>query len=160
MILTAAATRYALAPDALATEAGEAAAAHRRAMLASLPFDVASSDRHTVKPWLAARLGFSPPTADLADQGFVLAGGRVDVISEKPVPTLVYRYHEHVISLVAIPASGAAAAPSPRSAGGLNAVTWTDAGYRYWALSDAEASVVARFVSAFRQATQGAVQAG
>lgn len=154
IILSAGVTRYALSPDAMSLEADDAATAHRRAMLATLPFDVASSDRHTVKPWLAARLGFSPPTADLTDQGYTLAGGRVDVIAGKPVPALVYRYHEHVISLEAVPTSGAAAAPEARVTGGLNAVTWSEAGYRYWALSDAEAGVVARFATAFRQATR------
>ena len=38
--------------------------AHRRSLLATSPVDIVTSDRHTVKPWLDAKLGVSPPTAD------------------------------------------------------------------------------------------------
>ena len=41
---------------------------------------------------------------DLADEGFPLVGGRVDVIGRVPVPTLVYRHRAHLISLYAVPA--------------------------------------------------------
>ncbi len=54
-----------------------------RAEIADAPYDVASSDRHTVKPWLAGRTTVSPSIVDLAPAGFPLAGGRVVVVGAK-----------------------------------------------------------------------------
>ena len=45
------------------------------AAIAGQPFAVASSDRHTVKPWLASRTTVSATIVDLAAEGFP-AGGR------------------------------------------------------------------------------------
>ena len=67
--------------------------------MAPQPTDVSSSDRHTVKPWFNSRIPQSPQVVDLADKGFPLVGGRIDVIGTRPVPTLVYRHRQHLISL-------------------------------------------------------------
>jgi anti-sigma factor RsiW len=45
-----------------------------RAEITGQPFDVASSDRHTVKPCLAARATVSAEIADLSQQGSRLKG--------------------------------------------------------------------------------------
>ena len=50
--------------------------AHTRALLVDHPIEVASSDQHTVRPWLSARLNFVPPVVDLADKGYPLMGAR------------------------------------------------------------------------------------
>jgi anti-sigma factor RsiW len=44
----------------------ELLSSHGRAVLAGRMIDIASADQHAVKPWLSARLPFSPPVADLA----------------------------------------------------------------------------------------------
>ena len=105
--------------------AEEVVSSHLRALLAPQPFDVASSDRHTVKPWFNGRTQQAPRVVDLAGEGFPLAGGRVDVIAGSPVPTLVYRHRQHVISVSAIPAARASA---PRAINGYNLVEWTTTG--------------------------------
>jgi anti-sigma factor RsiW len=131
--------------------------AHRRGLLAVSPVDVASSDRHTVKPWLDGRIGVSPPAADLSAQGFKLIGGRVEVVHNVPLPALVYRYNEHLITLVAAPRGSeggiATLAPVDLSAGGFSVVHWADDAFSYWAASDAERHVLDDFVRRFRDAT-------
>src|SRR6201989_781589 len=72
-------------------------AGHIRSLLAPQPFDIASSDRHTVKPWFTSRLPESPQVPDLKDKGFTLLGGRVDVIDNRPVATIVYKHAAHTV---------------------------------------------------------------
>jgi anti-sigma factor RsiW len=123
-------------------------ASHMRSLMASQPFDVASSDRHTVKPWFNGKLPESPRVVDLSSQGFQLAGGRIDVIDLTPVPTLVYKRRLHVISLTALPAKLGIA--PPRAIDGYNIVDWTDGNLTYWAVSDLAAPELEEFARAFR----------
>ena len=123
-------------------------ASHLRSLMASQPFDVASSDRHTVKPWFNGKIPESPRVVDLSSQGFQLAGGRIDVIDLTPVPTLVYKRRLHVISLTALPAKLGAA--PPRAIDGYNIVDWTEGNLTYWAVSDLAAPELEEFARAFR----------
>jgi anti-sigma factor RsiW len=127
--------------------------AHIRAMMAPQAFDVASSDRHTVKPWFNGRLAEAPRVVDLAKDDFPLAGGRVDVVDRAPAATLVYRHRKHVISLTEVPARGRAdSAPVRRASEGYNILHWTEGGVTYWAVSDVGAGDLEDFVQKFRAA--------
>jgi anti-sigma factor RsiW len=123
-------------------------ASHMRSLMASQPFDIASSDRHTVKPWFNGKLPESPRVVDLASQGFPLVGGRIDVIGLTPAPTLVYRHRLHVISLTALPAK--LGITPPRAIDGYNIVEWTDGNLVYYAVSDVSAPELEDFARAFR----------
>ncbi len=136
------------------TTADLVAGSHRRSLLAASPVDIASSDRHTVKPWLDSRIGISPPAPDLAAKGFSLVGGRVDVIGGRTVPTLVYRHNEHLITVTAEPTGAGTSAPVDRQADGYNMVSWLGSGFDYWAVSDLERAELGDFVAAYRAATQ------
>jgi anti-sigma factor RsiW len=124
---------------------------HVRALMATHPVDVGSSDQHTVKPWFNGRIPEAPRVVDLASAGFPLVGGRIDVIGRTPVATLVYRVRQHLISLSEVPA-GRTIAISPGQIGGYNIVSWTDNGVAYWAVSDVAAADLDTFAKAFRAA--------
>jgi anti-sigma factor RsiW len=128
---------------------------HKRGLLSGQPFDVASSDRHTVKPWFATRFALAPKVLDLATQGFPLAGGRIDVIAGAPVPVLIYRHKEHFISLTALPVQ---AAPFHQAdvIDGYSVEVWRDGGTDYWAISDIDPAELAKF----RQVFDAAAKAG
>ena len=143
------ATWLALSPAP--ADADMVVANHVRALMAPHPVDVDSSDRHTVKPWFSGRIPEAPRVVDLSNEGFALVGGRIDVIGRIPVPTLVYRVRQHLISVSALPAGRAAAMPEGQIAG-YNLVSWTDDGVTYWAVSNVAAADLNAFVKAFRAA--------
>jgi anti-sigma factor RsiW len=74
-------------------------ASHWRALAATSPVDVVSTDRHTVKPWFAGKVADAPVVQDFAEQGFALVGGRIDYIGSTRVPVLVYRHGQHLIDV-------------------------------------------------------------
>jgi anti-sigma factor RsiW len=126
--------------------ASQVVAGHIRSLLAPQPFDVASSDRHTVKPWFTARLPESPQVPDLTAQGFVLLGGRVDVIGHDPVATIVYKHAAHTVSLTTLRPGQSV---SDQAIAGYNVRSWSDADFTYVAVSDLTAADLATFERVF-----------
>ena len=130
-----------------------ALAGHVRSLMAPQPVDVTSSDRHTVKPWFNGRLAQAPRVVDLSQDGFILVGGRIDVVDRKPVPTLVYRIRQHFISLTAVAnASHESQSQNARTIQGYNLVGWVADDTAYWAVSDVARSDLEKFVQLFRAA--------
>jgi anti-sigma factor RsiW len=121
-------------------------AGHIRGLLAPQPFDVASSDRHTVKPWFTSHLPESPQVPDLAAQGFVLVGGRVDVVGHDPVATIVYKHAKHTVSLTTLQPGQSV---SDQTIAGYNVRSWSDAEFTYIAVSDIPPEDLATFERAF-----------
>jgi anti-sigma factor RsiW len=135
-----------------ASLAEQVVAGHIRAMQPGHLEDVASSDRHTVKPWFDGRLDFTPPVRDLADARFPLRGGRLDYLAGRPVAALVYQRDKHVIDLFVWPAaSDSATALESATRQGYNAVHWAQDGMTFWAVSDIEAGQLRDFAEQFRR---------
>jgi len=114
--------------------------------------DVVSSDRHTVKPWLDAKLDFAAPVKDLAKDGFPLVGGRVDYIDGHTVAALIYQSRKHIITLFVWPSDRPAGAVVTSMRRGDNIVQWSDGAMTYWAISDLAAPELAEFSERFQAA--------
>jgi len=118
---------------------------HIRSLLANHLTDVASSDRHTVKPWFNGKLDFGADVFDLSASGFPLAGGRLDYIDGRTVAALVYNRGRHVINVFLWPDSGGTRAPTTDSTKGLHTVRWSAGGMSWWAVSDVNPDDLSEF---------------
>jgi anti-sigma factor RsiW len=120
----------------------EVVVAHVRSLLADHLTDVASSDRHTVNPWFQGKVDCAVGARDHAEQGFPLAGGRLDYVDGRTVAAVVYRHGPHVLNLFVgseRPGGGGSAALAVR---GYHIVHWTAGETERWLVSDADESTV------------------
>ena len=119
-------------PDPLLTVVTDA---HLRSIASEHLVDVASSDRHTVKPWLASHADLSPPIADFARQGFSLVGGRVDFLEGVRAAVTVYRHNGHIINVFAW-ANYDEDMPDFETRNGYHIVFWKSGNITFCAISD------------------------
>src|SRR5438132_2254552 len=127
-------------------------ASHVRSLMANHLTDVASSDQHTVKPWLDAKLDFAPAVADLGSEGFPLIGGRLDYLNNRTVAALVYQRRKHFINLFVWPAApDATGTPKTITRQGYQLLHWTDSDFNYWAVSDVNDKDLQAFKQLFEE---------
>ena len=114
----------------------EAVGSHVRSLMQSHLTDVASSDKHTVKPWFDGKLDFAPAVKDFAEQGYPLVGGRLDYLGGHDVAALVYRRNKHVINVFVWPAKGETVKPDTEIRQGYVIINRDMNGMRYCIVSD------------------------
>ncbi len=121
---------------------------HVRSLMANDLTDVASSDQHTVKPWLDAKLDFAPAGVDLSSQGFPFIGGRLDYLDNRPVAA------QRFINLFVWPAgSDAVRSTKAMTRQGHQLFHWVDSDFNYWAISDVNANDLQTFEQHFEGQT-------
>jgi anti-sigma factor RsiW len=109
--------------------------AHLRSLMPTHLIDVASTDKHTVKPWFAGHADVSPDVADFEQQGYRLIGGRADYLDHQRAAVVVYQHGSHVINVFSW-ASHHRALPTSASRNGYHLVFWRAADLEYCAVSD------------------------
>jgi anti-sigma factor RsiW len=140
-------------PSGMSVE-GQLIDAQARSLEAQHLVDVATSDRHTVKPWFNGKLDFAPPVVDLAPQGYPLVGGRLDRVDGRRAAALVFHRHAHTINLFIWPGA-ASEAPVLEHKEGYSLVRWARGGLVFWAVSDVDPPDLLAFQKAFVAATGG-----
>ena len=131
---------------------------HIRSLMADHLTDVMSSDKHTVKPWFNGKTDFSPPVVDLADQGFALAGGRLDYIDGHVVAGLAYRRQKHVVNLFLWPSGRADSEPGVSTRNGYNVLHWHSAGMECWGVSDLNVAEMEEWAGKLNARIRGAAK--
>jgi anti-sigma factor RsiW len=112
-------------------------ASHVRSLMGFHLADVASSDHHTVKPWFAGKLDFSP---------------RLDYLDGRAAAALVYQAGPHVINLFVWPTPDSESVPPELLVRqGYGIVHWQQAGMQAWAVSDMNASELQTFTGLVRK---------
>lgn len=111
---------------------------------------VASSDRHTVKPWFQGKIDIAPPIKDLAEDGFELIGGRLDQVADRQAAAVVYQIRKHVINLFVWRAGDRAQhdvteAIATTNVRRFSVTTWSANGMRFAAVSDVDGRDLTRF---------------
>jgi anti-sigma factor RsiW len=122
-------------PVASDTVVADVTNAHLRAIASDHLIDVVSTDRHTVKPWLAAHADLSPPVADFGAQGFKLIGGRVDFVGGERAAVTVYRHGAHIVNVFAWTYAGDGP-PAFATRNGYHIVSWQSGNLVFCAVSD------------------------
>lgn len=119
--------------------------AHMRALMSGQPVHVTSSDTHTVRPWFAGKLDFTPDTRSI--EGFPLIGARIDYVGGRNVAALVYAHDKHVIDVFVSPAATLdRLAARQSSKNGYTIIEWRSGDLRYRAISDLDAGELKEFV--------------
>ena len=135
---------------------GELTDLHVTTLASANRVDVVSSDKHTVKPWFQGKLPFTFNLPELQGSEFELLGGKLTYLDQAPGAELLYAARKHTLSVFIFK-------DSPEldrafSSGELmhklsfNVEAWSEAGLRYFIITDASRADVddlrARFVAA------------
>jgi len=129
-------------------ETDELIAGYIRVAMSEHGVDVASSDRHTVKPWFAGRIDYAPPVYDLTREGFPLVGGRIDLVDGRKVAVRI------ALSLWPSSSPGNATAKITQR-DGFALADWRHAGFEMRAVAD----LAPGDMKSFATAVDGAVDA-
>jgi len=135
----------------------EVADMHVATLASASPFDVVSSDRHTVKPWFQGKIPFTFTLPELQNSEFSLLGGRVTYMQQPPGAHLIYEVRKHRISVFIFPESSLqeklAAGPTADKELSFNIATWTQDGLRYFVIGDAGAGEIGALAKLFRESS-------
>jgi anti-sigma factor RsiW len=114
--------------------------AHLRSLRPGQITSVNSNDARAVRAWFEGNVKFSFPVRDLADYGFILRGGRVDVVQGRIVAALVYASGEHLVNVFIWPTRQQDAYPVAGVQQDYQWIDWRKGKIEFCVVSDAPTS--------------------
>jgi anti-sigma factor RsiW len=125
---------------------------HIATLAGSLPPQVVSTDRHTVKPWFQGKIPFSFNLPQNLPPGTTLDGANLTYLHNQPVAQLLYSIGKHRVSVFVgeKPATGANESPAEHS--GFQVMEFSTGNLEVVAVSDVDPARLAELVGAIRQA--------
>jgi anti-sigma factor RsiW len=123
--------------DYQAEFAAEIVDAHLRSLLPGQATNVNSSDPQTVRAWLEGKVQFAVPVRDLANNGFALQGGRVDIVQGRTVAALVYRDGDRLFNVFIWRTSESDGSPRVGSRQGYQWIAWRKDRLEFCTVSEA-----------------------
>jgi anti-sigma factor RsiW len=143
-----------LFPDVGNEDSRQAVLRHSGSISADHLVDVASGNPRVVKSWLTAKLDFSPPVIGFPSSAYSLLGGRVDVIQNRSVATVVYKNDKDVVSLFCWPTKKEQLSQRDYFTGDYHVCAWSNAECNYILISKRSGRKIEEFVDLFRDQVQ------
>lgn len=136
----------------------EVADLHISDLASANPYDIVSSDRHTVKPWFQGRIPFAFNLPEFGGTEFNLLGGRMVYLHQQPAAQVIVGMRQHKISVLIV--QDAALPGSFPFSGGVdtrdsfNMETWKTNGLRFFVIGDVEKPEIQRLSQSLRSANE------
>ncbi|MBV9300204.1 MAG: anti-sigma factor [Verrucomicrobia bacterium] len=143
-----------LFPDSGKEISRQAVLCHSRSISPEHLVDVNSANPLVVKSWLAARLDFSPPVVASPASAYALLGGRVDVIQNRTVATIVYKSDKDLITLFCWPPKREQLPQREYVINGYHVHIWSNAECNYILISKFRGPETDGFTDSFRDQLQ------
>ncbi len=129
---------------------------HVATLAGSLPPQVVSTDRHTVKPWFQGKLPFSFNLPESLPRDTTLDGANLTYLHNQPVAQLLYSIGKHRVSVfVREKAGGASTDEAPAEHAGFHVMGFGTGDLEGVAVSDVDPARLAELVSEIRGAQTG-----
>lgn len=130
---------------------------HVATLAASLPPQVLSTDRHTVKPWFQGKIPFSFNLPENLPGNTTLDGANLTYLDNQPIAQLLYSIGKHRVSVfVRQKPAAAEASKLPAEHSGFHVMGFDTNDLEMIAVSDVDPAHLAELVNAIRQAQSGA----
>lgn len=137
----------------------EVADLHISDLASANPYDVISSDRHTVKPWFQGKIPFAFNLPEFAGSEFTLLGGRLVYLHQQPAAQIAIGVRQHKISVLILQDSSSLGTAFPLSNGvavrdSFNVQTWQQHGLRFFVIGDADKPSIQQLAQDFEKANE------
>jgi anti-sigma factor RsiW len=128
---------------------------HVATLAGSLPPQVVSTDRHTVKPWFQGKIPFSFNLPENLPKDTTLDGANLAYLRNQPVAQLLYSIGKHRVSVFVSERPSSGASDSLADHSGFHVMDFSAGDLEMVAVSDVDPARLAELAGALRRAQTG-----